>query len=200
MSETPEKSVLGQEPAKKEGEKAETKLAAPEKYDVFKAPEGYELDKAVVEQASALFKEANLSQEAAQKLVDLYSGQMQKVSQNALQSVKDMRAGWVSEAQKLPNIGSELGPQGKVVVQLGRALDSLVSTQAITAKTASEFRNALGLTGAGDHPAIIQVMHALTSHFAEGTAVRGGGPSKFGQDQPGSQPQSAAKALYPNLP
>ena len=170
----------------------------PEKYDAFKAPEGYELDTKVVEEASALFREAGLSQATAQKLVDLYSGQMQKHSQTSLQTVKDMRAGWVTEAKALPNIGTELGPQGKVVVQLSRALDSLVSTQSISAKVANEFRNAMGLTGAGDHPAVIQVMHALTSHFAEGSAVRGNGPSRFGTDQPNAR-RSPAEEIYPSL-
>lgn len=205
-NETTEKSVLGTEAEKKvelgkEGDKKPEPKAAegpPEKYE-FKAPEGYELDTKVIEEASALFKEAGLTQARATKLVDLYSRQMQQSSQASLQSVKDMRAGWVKEAKALPNIGNELGPQGKVVQQLGRALDTLVSTQAITAKLANDFKQTLDLTGAGDHPAVIKVIHALTSHFAEGTAVRGGGPSKFGQSQPGSERRSAADEIYPNL-
>lgn len=202
-SETTEKSLLGTEAPKVEPGKEPAKEPAkaegpPEKYE-FKAPEGYELDTKVIEEASALFKEAGLSQANATKLVDLYSKQMQTHSQASLQSVKDMRAGWAKEAQALPTIGTELGPQGKVVVQLGRALDTLVSTQAITAKAAGEFRHALNLTGAGDHPAVIQVLHALTSHFAEGSAVRGGGPSRFGQSQPGGDRRSAAEEIYPKL-
>lgn len=202
--ETTEKSVLGTEPEKKvETGKEPAKEPAkaegpPEKYE-FKAPEGYELDSKVIEQASALFKESGLTQAQASKLVDLYSGEMQKHSQASLQSVKDMRAGWVTEAKALPNIGTELGPKGLVVTQKSRALDSLVSTGAITPKVASEFNKALDLTGAGDHPAVIQVMHALTAHFAEGTAVKGGGPSRFGQSQPGSERRSAADEIYPNL-
>ncbi len=203
-SESTEKSVLGTEPEKKvepgkEGAKEPPKAEGPpDKYE-FKAPEGYELDTKVIEEASALFKAAGLSQANATKLVDLYSKQMQTHSQASLQSVKDMRAGWVTEAKALPSIGTELGPQGKVVVQLSRALDTLVSTQAITAKTASGFRDALNLTGAGDHPAVIQTLHALTAHFAEGSAVRGGGPSRFGQTQPGGDRRSAADEIYPNL-
>ncbi|MDD5347858.1 MAG: hypothetical protein PHT59_04515 [Candidatus Omnitrophica bacterium] len=52
---------------------AEAAKGAPEKYEDFKVPEGFTLDKALVEKAAPIFKELGLSQEKAQKLVDLYS-------------------------------------------------------------------------------------------------------------------------------
>jgi hypothetical protein len=53
---------------------AEAAKGAPEKYEDFKVPEGFTLDKALVEKAAPVFKELGLSQEKAQKLVDFYSG------------------------------------------------------------------------------------------------------------------------------
>lgn len=203
-NETPsDGSVLSQEakPKEGEGEKPKAVEGAPEKYDVFKAPEGYELDTKAVEEASAIFKEAGLTQAVAQKLVDLYSKHSIETASQTIKSAQDTREGWVKEAKALPGIGSELGPQGKVVVQLSRALDSLVSDQSITRQVANDFRHIMGFTGAGDHPAVIQVVHALTSHFAEGTPVRGNAPSPHGQNASGQvQRKSAAQEMYPTLP
>lgn len=55
----------GKEPGK------EDPAGAPEKYADFKLPEGVPVDTEFMEQAQASFKELNLPQEAAQKLVDL---------------------------------------------------------------------------------------------------------------------------------
>jgi hypothetical protein len=46
---------------------------APEKYE-FKVPEGMTLNQAMVDKFTPIAKELNLSQEKAQKLVDMYSG------------------------------------------------------------------------------------------------------------------------------
>src|SRR5262245_3138783 len=59
-------------PEKKEGEGETPPEGAPEKYEAFKLPEGYEFDKDSLTSAQALFKELNLPQASAQKLVDMY--------------------------------------------------------------------------------------------------------------------------------
>lgn len=64
-----DKGTDNTEPGKEPG-KEET-VGAPEKYADFKLPEGTPVDAEFMEQARASFKELNLPQEAAQKLVDL---------------------------------------------------------------------------------------------------------------------------------
>jgi hypothetical protein len=59
--------------AKEKKDESENKaVEAPEKYE-FKAPEGIPLDEALAEKVTPIFKELDLSQEKAQKLVDLYT-------------------------------------------------------------------------------------------------------------------------------
>lgn len=194
------KTEVKAEPGK-EGEKPKAE-GAPATYADFKAPEGYELDKALATEAGVMFKEMNLTQEQAQTLVDFYSAQSTKSSNLALQSVRDMRAGWVDQIKSNPEYKGDFDAQGKikpdskVLVGIGRMLDSLGD-----AKLASEFRQAMGLTGAGDHPAVWAMLHRLSNHFAEGSSVRGNGPSAHGQDSKGQAASiSAASAIYPNLP
>ena len=52
------------EPAKPEG--------APESYEAFTVPEGFQMDEARTTEVNSLFKELNLSQGNAQKLIDAY--------------------------------------------------------------------------------------------------------------------------------
>lgn len=60
--------------------KAEAAKGAPEKYD-FKVPEGMVLDQAMVDKVTPIFKEAKISQEVAQKIVDLYSDKVKADAQ-----------------------------------------------------------------------------------------------------------------------
>src|SRR5262245_7608247 len=59
------KSLLTQEPAKAQG--------APEKYEAFKVPDGFEITEAANKEIDTLFRDIGLSQEAGQKLVDFYA-------------------------------------------------------------------------------------------------------------------------------
>src|SRR6266436_2405621 len=68
-SKTPETPPA--EPSKTEDKRPDA--GAPEKYGDFKLPDGYQFDQASLDQATTLFKEAGLSQEAAQKMVDFYA-------------------------------------------------------------------------------------------------------------------------------
>jgi hypothetical protein len=177
----------------KEG--AKPSAGAPEKYEDFKVPEGYELDNGVLGEAAPLFKELGLTQEGAQKLVDLYSKHAIETAQAAAKSYRDMRAAWVSKAKALPEIGTEIGLGKKVNVTIAKALDGL-GDPALT----SEFKAAMDQTGAGDNPAFIRVFYALASKLVEGGPVKGNGPSSAGQKEPGGGRKTAAAEIWPNLP
>lgn len=182
-----DKSLLN----KTEGDKAKPE-GAPEKYEDFKVPEGYTLDSKVAEEASGIFKDMNLSQAQAQTLVDFYAAKTREAADAPFEAYKTMRAEWQTKVAADPEIGSKL-PEVKQTVS--RALDSLGD-----AKLASDFREAMDLTGAGDHPAFIKAFYKLAQQVNEGHSVRGSNPSPAGQKAPGSGPVSAAHALYPKLP
>src|SRR5215471_1468131 len=71
-------------------ETQEKPAGAPETYSAWTLPQGYELDSGVSDAAGKIFKELNLPQEAAQKLVDFYS-------EHAIKTFKDATDAWHAE-------------------------------------------------------------------------------------------------------
>lgn len=171
--------------------KPDAKPTIPEKYEI-KAPDGYDLNETVVAEASTLFKEMGLTNDQAQKLVD-FQAKLQKDAAEAPYAAYDaMREDWQSQVKADPELGPKL-PQVKETI--GRALDSLGDATLV-----ASFREAMNLTGAGDHPAFIKAFYKLAQAVNEGTPVRGTNPSPLGQTPSGKvERPSAAAAMYPNL-
>ncbi len=191
------KSVLNQKAdAKAEEGKKEEAPKAPDKYEDFKAPEGVKLDPAAIAKALPIFKELGLSQDAAQKLVDLNRETMAELAAAPYKAYQDTVAGWLKEAQDHPDLRGKLGPGQEVNVRIGKLLDGVPD-----AKLASDFREAMDITGVGNHPAFIRLMDHFAKQLTEGTHVAGNGPSKHGQSAPNAPAQpSAAQAMWPSLP
>ena len=165
--------------------------AVPETYE-FKAPEGITLDADLLAEASPIFKELGLSQDAAQKLVDFYTAKSAKTNESLTKAVDDMRAGWREAVANDKDIGSKLD---SVKIELGRAKDKLPS------EVRAAFDDAMNTTGMGDHPGIVKGLYELAKLVNEGTHVTGGNPSAMGQSKDGNVPRpTIAGALYPNLP
>lgn len=161
---------------------------APEKYEPFKAPEGYEIN----DEVNTLFKELNLPQDAGQKLVDFYVKQAQEALEAPYKTWEETQSRWIEEVKADREIGTKL-PQVKATI--AKAIDGLGD-----AKLAADFRQAMDYTGAGNNPAFIKAFFKLASLVTEGSHVAGNGPSELGQRAPDAAPPSAARALYPNLP
>ena len=86
-----------------EGQKQEAKEdAAPESYADFKAPEGVELNSAVVDSFKGIAKKLNLSQEKAQAVIDEITPVM--VSQQ-VEFINKVSGQWLEKAKKDPEIG-----------------------------------------------------------------------------------------------
>jgi len=165
---------------------------APATYTDFTVPEGHTLDTATIESATPIFRELGLSQDQAQRLVSFYSEQIGKINSENEGFMETMRTQWREELKADKDIGGKLDA---VKVDISRALDRLPT------EVRDNFKSAMDLTGAGDHPAIIKAMYSLASLIGEGTHVSGKGPSAEGQSKTGvaSRP-SAAQSMYPNLP
>ena len=176
--------------------KAETKTDAkgpPDKYE-FKAPEGYEIDAKVVADAEPIFKELGLTNEQGQKLVDIYAKHSVETANQAQKAYEDFRTDLRNKVVADPAIGDgKEGLRPEVKANIARAIDSVGDAKAVTA-----LKEALDLTGAGDHPAILGAFNALGKLLSEGTAVRAGGVAPV--KAPGTGPRNAAQALFPNLP
>lgn len=185
------------EPAKTEETKTETKApkGAPEKYEDYRVPEGYEIAGELKTEIDGLFKGMGLSQENAQKLVDFYVTQTKDAFQAPFDAYKEMTDGWRKDAMDHPDLKGKLGPGQEVNVRIGKFLSGLPDQQ-----LAADFRALMDLTGAGNHPAFIRVIDYAARMLGEGTHVAGNGPAPGGQSAPGSRPPSAAQAIFPNLP
>jgi hypothetical protein len=171
---------------------------APTEYAAFKAPDNYTIDPKLIEQATPIFKELGLTQDQAQKLVDI---QVQRELTNAKApqtAYETMRADWQAKVNadpdlKAANSGGKTGLDA-VKLDIGRALNA-IGDEALVA----DFKKAMDITGAGDHPAFVKSLWKLSQHITEGKHVVGAGPSAAGQQASGSKPPSVAHALYPNL-
>ena len=179
-------------PANEPAPETKPESAVPESYTDFSVPEGHTLDTAAIESATPLFRELGLSQDQAQKLVDFYSTQVGKINAENENYMETMRTQWREELKADKDIGGKLD---QVKVEIGRGLDRLPPT------VRDNFKAAMDMTGAGDHPAVIKAIHAFASLIGEGTHVSGNAPSEHGQSKTGvSNRPSAAQSMYPNLP
>lgn len=192
-STTSDKTLAAAADDKKPGDD-KAPAAVPEKYE-FKAPEGYEIDPAVVEKATPLFKELGLNQDQAQKIFDIYAENAVKGESQLVDAYETMRDGWRKEIVADKSLGDGQSGLNQTTKQ-----NIAAAITAMPAELQTAFKDAMDLTGAGDNPAFIRAIAALGAQFREGTAVRGANPSPLGQKAPGSKPTSAAQAMYPNLP
>lgn len=166
---------------------------APEKYEDFKAPEGFELDKAVLDDVVPLFKELNLNQEQAQKLIDRYAKLNAQAAEAPVKFYADMQKEWRDEAAT--RFGKAIEPGGKMVTDFATAF-----ANALPPSLSKNFQAALDFTGAGNHPDILEALQVLTKPWLTGTPVAGKGPSPLGQKAPDAPAPSIAQAMYPHLP
>jgi hypothetical protein len=159
---------------KSEGEESDKDkpVDVPEKYE-FTAPEGVELDAAAVAEFEPIAKELKLTNDQAQKLVDLQTKFVQKQHEQWNRTVET----WVSEIKSDKEIG-------------GQALTENVkhAQRAITQFGTPELKAALDTTKMGNHPELVRVFARIGKAMAEDTFVSGSKPSNANK--------SAAEILY----
>lgn len=178
-------------PAAATDDKTTTK--APDSYADFTAPAGGKLDATIVAEATPIFRELGLDQAGAQRLVDFYNKQVEKVAgPKALQAIVDAQNTRYTEALKAdPEIGGKLE---QVKIDIGRAYDALGNP-----KLVADFKKAMDESPEGNRPEFIKLFHAMAQKMIEGKPVGGNGPSVFGQTAKPSARPSLAEAMYPHL-
>lgn len=149
---------------------------APESYD-FKAPDGASFDSAVVASFSEVAKELNLSQDAAQKILDKVAPVMQTRQAEALEAARNE---WASSARADKEFGGD-----KLAENLG------VAKKALDTFGSPELRTLLNETGLGNHPELIRLMYRAGKAISEDRFV--------GSQQGGAAPRDPAKVLFPNM-
>ncbi|HEJ7836575.1 TPA: peptidase [Serratia marcescens] len=157
---------------KESGDKTDKKdkPAAPEKYE-FSAPEGQELDANALAVFEPIAKELGLSQEQAQKLVDIYP----QIQQQQAEAWSKQVADWGEQVKADKEIGGDKFNASVGAAQ--RALDQFGNP---------ELREYLNASGLGNHPALVRFCAKVGKAMAEDTFVV---PNQGGQ-------RSAADILY----
>lgn len=145
-------------------------------YDL-KAPEGIEAKS--VEQFTEVAKEMKLTPADAQKLVDWYAKTAQAKGQDMAKVWEDTNTGWVNSAKADKEIG-------------GDKFDASVTgaKQALAKFGNDGFKEALSLTGMGNHPEMVRFLFKVSKAMAEDKPVTG--------QTAGEKPASIAKLLFPN--
>jgi hypothetical protein len=173
-----------------------TESKATDTYADFKLPDGVAVNADVLKDATTIFKELNLPQDAAQKLVDLYVKDQKSASEAPQNAFKEMTAGWRNDVLKDPNLSSGDGLRPDVNENIGKLKASLGDKAAI-----DKFNEVMNMSGLGNHPAIVSALNTWGKALSEGKHVEGKGPSPLGQRDPAKPERpSAAKAMFPNLP
>jgi len=179
-----EESVLGAQPATESGHQQPTVEDAPARpsYGEFKLPEGVTADADSLKPATELFAETGLSQDQAQKFIDLAMARETAAAHKSVQAFVDLQNQWVSEIKADPDIGGD------------RLKASLASAnRAIDRLDVPGLREALNFTGAGNHPAIVKAFVRLGQMIAEDRFR----PGHLARPQ---VPRSPAEVIYDGNP
>jgi hypothetical protein len=158
-------NLLGDQP-KAEADKpateekpADTKPeGAPEKYE-FTAPEGKEYDAAVLDTFSEAAKEANLTQDAAQKLLEKVAPALAGRHQEQVDAIRNQ---WVVDSKADKEFGGD-----KLQENLG------IAKKALDTFGSPEFSALLKDSGMGNHPELIRTMYRIGKAISEDSFVSG---------------------------
>jgi hypothetical protein len=141
---------------------AQAGTAAPVEYADFTLPDGVSVDAATLEEARGLFAGAKLPQESAQKFVDFYAGKMQALAEAPHRAWGAMQEQWVGDINRDGEIG---GTRLKATIEAaGKAIDAFGSPG---------LREALNLTGAGNHPEVVRFFARIGRAISEDGHVAG---------------------------
>ncbi|HHJ4330242.1 TPA: peptidase [Citrobacter freundii] len=158
-----DKPADGDKPADKSDDKEQKPEGAPEKYE-FKPAEGQELDTSALEQFEPIARELNLTNEQAQKMVDLYGTKiMPMVQQQQAEAWQKTTEQWAADVKADKEIGGD-----KLTANLSAA------QRALEQFGDPELKEYLDSTGLGNHPALVKAFIKVGKAMSEDKVVTGG--------------------------
>ena len=175
-STTPEGATAPEGTAADQAAKPDEKPAVPEKYE-FKLPEGIQVDTEALTAFEPIAKELGLSQEAAQKLVDLQVA----AAARSVEAQKAQAAQWFNDVKADKDLG---GQNFTTTAKNTVAAMDRFGDQAL--------KDLLNTTGLGNHPAFVRWASKVGAAMAE-DAVH---PA----DLPAAPRKSTAEVMYDKTP
>lgn len=154
---------------------------APDEYEDFKVPDGTELSEDQLSAVKETAKELNLTQEAAQKLVEREAAVRTEESESQLQLWRDQNNEWKESSRKDKEFGGE------------KFDESVIAAKAALKKFGnSELSQVLDDYGMGNNPEVIRFLVKVGNAMKEDTMHNGVGAEQG--------PKDPASILYPNHP
>lgn len=174
-SETPAEPVAEEKPA--EGEEGKVEEGQIE-FDL-KLPENTLLSDEAKDEIVSIAKEQGLSQDQAQKVLDLQSEIASEVSDQFTQDFEDQVNSWGEEIKADKDLGGD---------NLGKNVE--LAKRAVVAFAGEEFLTELDQTGYANHPRLFKMLTKIGAELQAGDLVLSSAQS--------NQPKSAAQIMYPD--
>ena len=159
----------------------EAKVGAPEKYEL-KAGD-IALPAEVLAKYEPLFREAGLTNEAAQKLVDMRIAEVNAQESTAVEKLVAQHTEWLNATKADTEIG-------------GANLDTSVkhAQSAIARFGSPELKSFLDLSGAGSHPELVRAFARIGKAMAEDVIVTGNNATT-----PDNSFAAGARKMFPSM-
>ena len=157
----------------------EKKEGAPESYTDFNMPEGMEVDPAMMETFLPLAKEGKLSQEGAQKFVDMYAKGLKASVDAHVKDWTDAMGKWQADTKADKEIGGDRFDQTQVRVNL--------TLKTFGNEKLSEF---LEVTGGGNHVEMCRIFEKVGALLENDKIDLGNVAS--------TETRTQAEIMYPN--
>ena len=155
----------------------------------LKVPEGIAFEGDQRKEFGELVSKFGLTHDGAQAMLDYGGKLLKEAAEGPSRAFAETNERWQKETQADPEIG---GARFDSEVRPGIA--RLMDEYSLGPKGRQELVEALNVTGAGNHPAIIKFLSRIAKVVNEGKPVNGSPP---GQRR---GPIDPAKAMYPNNP
>ena len=165
----------------------------------FTLPDNIQVNDALLGEAKSFFAAAGIAPETATSLVQtlvpkLLEGQVQALANAQQEQFNQLQATWVGEINAMPEFKGEARKASEAAI--ASALDAFgptVQREAAdgTKKTVNLAREAMDITGAGNNPAIVQLVLSMAKALSEGS------PTGLGRPAGRQAPRTLGGVLYP---
>ena len=160
---TEAKPAVAADPAKPttEAKPAESiEPAAPIVYEPFKVPEGFSLDEGRLGAFTEALQEFKAPQGLGQKMIDLYTSEVQRLAEHQQTLWDRTQETWLNEVRSDPTIG------GNRIETTARTCGAVIERFGSPA-----LREALAMSGMGNHPEMVRFVAKIGTFLQEGKPV-----------------------------
>jgi hypothetical protein len=151
----------------------------------LKLPDGFTADDKGLAAFAELGTKHGITKDVAQEFVGFYVDQLKAGNEAAANFWNTMQTDNQAKMKADPDFGG-----AKLDASL-KSIAKVIDDPTFGGKDAKDIREALALTGAGNHPAIFRFLSRISKALTEGPQRTGSAPMNA---------RDPAKTLYPNLP